>query len=191
MRGNFQTKGPVAQWRVIYAEIKDYQTGQVITHQRIRELLPDVPEGSLASAWQRALKEVEEANSFTFRPIMGVGYERVHARENVLLARKKQKSADRALTKAVRKLDAADTAVLTADERKERDRVRMHLATQRSMLRQIGRKEEEKATPIAPVQAAAIPAQRTDQDRLAAIEAQLSRVLPLLEDAGTKVIGRG
>lgn len=130
----FEVKGDRAQWRVLYERIAGMQIGEVVKDSDLFALLPDAPEGSVRSAFRRAVREAEDELSRTFDRVRLVGYKMVDAIEHERIARQHHKRSRRQLRTAERKVHSADRSRLTQEDRQRFDRIEMNLARQREML---------------------------------------------------------
>lgn len=137
----FDIKGHVAQWRMVYEQLKVMRVGDVITYQEITDLLPDAAPGSWRGAFDRAVREMEDAHQRTFANVRTVGYRMVEAQQHETLARQRHKRAKRQLRGAQRKIDSVDRSQLTEAERRRFDRLSAHLAQQRDMIRRLDERQ--------------------------------------------------
>lgn len=135
----FEVKGDRPQWMVIYERLADMQIGDVIKDDELAGLLPDAPEGSVRSAFYRAVKETEDELRRTFCRVRTTGYRMVDANEHERLARDQHKRARRRLTAARRKAHSADRSRLTPDERRRLDAVELNLAQMQDMTKRLDR----------------------------------------------------
>ena len=129
----FQVKGDQAQWRTVYDHISGMKIGQQITYADLATLLPDAPEGSVRSAFLRAVQECETSDKRSFRNIRGVGYRMVDAAEHADLARIHHRRGNRQMKKAKRKASSADRSLLSREERSRIDAIELNLSRQIEM----------------------------------------------------------
>ncbi len=135
----FETKGDKAQWVVIYEYLATLGIDDVVKHEELAALLPDAPEGSVRSAFHRAVREMEISHSRTFDSVRSVGYRMVHPRETERLARGQQKKSQRRLKSAIDTAHSADRSMLSQHEKQRIDALELHLAQQRDMIRRLDR----------------------------------------------------
>lgn len=136
----FEIKGDRAQWRTMYDRLSSMTIGDVITDKELAGLLPEAPEGSIRSAFYRAMRECEDEMRRTFARVRSVGYKMVEATEHERLARNHHKRARRQLRTAERKVHSADRSRLTQADRQRFDALEMNLAGQREMLAKLNAK---------------------------------------------------
>lgn len=139
----FDMKGDRPQWQVVYEALAAMDIGDVVKDADLAELLPDAPEGSIRSAFFRAVKQMEDDHKRTFSRVRLVGYKMAHARENEGLARAQHKSAKRRLKAAHRKAHTADRSLLTQEERQRIDAMELNLASQRDMISRLSTRVEK------------------------------------------------
>lgn len=139
----FEVKGERPQWETIYGRLATMQIGEVIKDDELAALIPDAPEGSIRSAFYRAVKQVEDDHKRTFDRVRTVGYRMVEASEHEGLARRQHKKAKRRMATAVRKAHSADRSRLTPDQRRRLDAVEDHLARQAEMIRRLDERVEK------------------------------------------------
>jgi hypothetical protein len=129
----FQPKADVAQWRQVYERLASLKVGDVVTHEDLAEMLPDAGEGSVRSAFYRAVAECEAELHRTFGSVRGVGYRMVEAREHERLAKDHHRRARRQLKRSQRKVTSADRSQLSRDEKARLDLIELNLARQVEM----------------------------------------------------------
>jgi len=139
----FDVKGDRPQWQVVYEFLATMDIGEVVKDTDLTALLPDAPEGSVRSAFFRAVKQMEDEHKRTFSRVRLVGYKMAHARENEGLARAQHKSAKRRLRAAHRKAHSADRSLLTVDERQRIDALEVNLSAQRDMISRLSTRVEK------------------------------------------------
>lgn len=138
----FKIKGDQAQWRTIYDNLSQMDIGDVVTLKDLARMLPGVPPTSVRPAFYRALQEMQDKKSRTFKSVRGVGYQMVEAREHESLARSKHGSARKVLRKAQRIVASADRSRLTPDERRRLDELEHHMGRQADMLKRLDDRQE-------------------------------------------------
>lgn len=129
----FEVKGDRPQWQVIYDYLSTMAVGDVVKDEELAALLPDAAEGSVGTAYRRAVRQVEDDLKRTFTRVRTVGYRMVDANEHEGLARGHHKRAKRQLKTAKRKAVSADRSRLTREERARLDAVELNLSRQIEM----------------------------------------------------------
>lgn len=139
----FQIKGDRAQWQIVYDRLAGMSIGDVVKDEELASLLPDAPEGSVASAYRRAVRQVEDDLKRTFTRVRTVGYRMVDANEHEGLARGHHKRAKRQLKSAKRKATSADRSRLSREERARLDAVELNLSRQIEMTSRLSARVEK------------------------------------------------
>lgn len=173
----FETKGDVAQWKVLYGYLSSLKVGDQVKDAELEELLPDAAEGSWRSAFFRAVKELERTHKRTFDRVRLVGYRMVEAREHEGLARKQHKRAKRRLAAAYSKAHSADRSRLNPDERRRLDAVEMHLAQQQDLTKRLESRVER-------LQHGLQEARREHKQDIASVSERVDKLAEQLERAG-------
>jgi hypothetical protein len=173
MTNLFTPKNGVAQWRTIYEHLLTMNIEDVVTDETLASLLPEAAPGSIRTAFDRAMREMETERSRTFDRVRKVGYRMVEAREHELIAQRHHKRSRRQLKKSRQKLVSADRSRLTADEKARFTALEVHVSQQQEMLRRLSAKQ----TAMQQVQV------KTSGD-VAAISEQVSNLTALLERHG-------
>lgn len=133
----FDMKGDRPMWQVVYDKLVTLDVGDVIKDAELSALLPDASEGSVRSAFHRALRELETTHPRTLDRVRLIGYRVVEAREHERLARGQHKRARRRIGAALRKAHSADRTKLTREERRRLDAVEDQLGRQQEMIRRL------------------------------------------------------
>lgn len=133
MTNYFQPKADVAQWRQVYERLASMKVGDVVTHEQLERMLPGAGDGSIKSAFYRAVQECETELHRTFASVRGVGYRMAEAREHERLAADHHRRARRQLKRSKRKVTSADRSQLTREERARFDALELNLARQMEM----------------------------------------------------------
>lgn len=176
-------RGVESQWRTIYRHIHDLPVGSMVDMDFLRKLLPGAPDGSLRTAFHRAMKEMETVDQRSFVTEWGVGYRVAAATEHAALARRQQVFARRRIDVGLRKAASANLSELTADERRQLAMTEDHLRRSRSFLKQLERRSgDENAVEVAAAKAVAQPPKAV----LAVTEEDLTKLYALLERNGIK-----
>jgi len=173
----FDVKGDRPQWAVVYERLATMKIGETVKDAELAGLLPDAPEGSVKSAFYRAVREMEDVHHRTLDRVRLTGYRVVEAAEHERLARGQHKKAKRRLKSAWRKAHSADRSRLTPDERRRLDAMEDHLGRQQEMIRRLeGR--------VATVEADLKNARRDQKQDTASVSDRLDRLAELLEKHG-------
>lgn len=145
----FEKIGNEPQWRVVYEHIRNLDAGTMVTMKQLQNLLPNAPEGSVRTAFHRAMKEMETVDHRSFVTEWGIGYRVASANEHEKLARRQQKFARRRLDAGLRKIEATDRSQLTSDELRRLDSLEEHVRRTRSFIRQVERRKGGVMEPVA------------------------------------------
>ncbi|MEO3922662.1 hypothetical protein ABGB07_02085 [Micromonosporaceae bacterium B7E4] len=173
----FEVKGDRAQWRTIFEHISGMQPGEVVKYDELAGLLPDAPEGSVRSAFYRAVRECEAELKRTFANVRGVGFKMVDANEHERLARVHHKRAKRQLKTGKRKAASADRSRLSREERARIDAIELNLSRQIEMTNRL----QDRVAKVETDLKVARREQRTDS---AALADRVDRLALLLEKHG-------
>lgn len=94
----FQPKAGEAAWKTIYHHLAGLKVDDILTHQRLKDLVPHIvgPE----SALHRAIEELQDKDKRTVDNIRGVGWRIVHAREHAGIAKRGREQAARQLDRS-------------------------------------------------------------------------------------------
>lgn len=128
----FETKGEIAQWRMVYDNVRELEVDEMISIEDLELLYPAAR--TQRGPVQRAIRELEELHAKTLVPVRGKGYRVAHAREHADLAKRKHRSARRVMKRAVSKARSGDRSQLTPAERQRLDQIEMNLATQAAFM---------------------------------------------------------
>lgn len=179
----FEARGRESQWRTIYRNIHELPVGSMVDMDTLRKLLPDAPDGSIRTAFHRAMKEMELVDQRSFVTEFGVGYRVASAAEHEGLAKRQQKFARRRVETGLRKAASADRTQLTSDEVRRLSALEDHLRRSRSFLKQLERRAEDtNAVEAAAAKAVAEP----PKVAFAMAEDGLEKLYALLERNGIK-----
>lgn len=173
----FQPKNDRPQWQVVYERLATMDIDDVITDDELAALLPDVPEGSVASAYRRAVRQVEDDLKRTFTRVRTIGYRMCRSNEHEGLARGHHKRAKRQLKTAKRKATSADRSRLTREERARLDAVELNLARQIEMTNRLSARVEK-------VEGDLKAARREQQTDAAHLAERVDKLAALLEKHG-------
>lgn len=137
----FETKGEVAEWKMIYDEVKDLPVNEIITYERLDEILGrDFRQNR--SPIDRVIVELVGRHR-TLVNVRNVGYRIATAKEHAELARSHQRRSRRQIKKGMRRLESADQKQLTPDERREIENLKTRLSRLESAHRAMGRRQEQ------------------------------------------------
>lgn len=143
MTNLFEPKNGVAQWRTIYEHLLTMNIDDVVTDEMLASLLPDAAPGSIRSAFDRAMREMETERSRTFDRVRKVGYRMVEAREHELIAQRHHKRSRRQLKKSRQKLVSADRSRLTADEKTRFTALEVHVSQMQEMTHRLSATQQD------------------------------------------------
>lgn len=143
----FRPKGDQPEWRLIYDEFRKHGPGDVVTYQRLTQVLG---RDFLASRvpLQRAVKELENADHRTLVCERGTGYRIAAAAEHEQLVHVHSRRSRRQLAKAVAKARSANRAELTFDQARRLDNLEVHLSQHAGMLRRLDARDRQRAAEI-------------------------------------------
>jgi len=173
----FKPKADRPQWQAIYDRLAHMSIGDVVTDEQLAALLPDAPEGSVRSAYARAVREIEDNDKRTFARVRKVGYRMVEAAEHEGLARRQHRSAKRRIASAGRKVRSADRSQLTPEQRRRFDAMEVHIKAQADMTRRLEARMER-------VEAAVKNTRREAKTDVAELSGRLDRLTELLTRHG-------
>jgi hypothetical protein len=173
----FETKGSQAQWRTVYDALVRMDIGNTITDEELVALLPDAAEGSVRSAFYRALQEMERERKRSFARVRGVGYRMVQPIEHADLARGQHRKAKRRLKSAHSKAHSADRSLLTQEERQRLDALEINLSRQRDMIARLNGRVEK-------LDASLKDARRDQKSDAAVLSDRVDRLAELLAKHG-------
>ncbi|MDX3314641.1 hypothetical protein P1S61_37440 [Streptomyces sp. ME08-AFT2] len=97
---HFEALGQEARWRAIYALLRPLGVGEIITYERMAEVLElddDADRVTIRAALYRAAREYEQIDKHAVEAVKNVGYRVVEASEHLKLAQRRQKRAGRQL----------------------------------------------------------------------------------------------
>lgn len=180
---NFKPTGAEAQWRTVYRNIHQLPVNAMVTMDYLRELLPNAAEGSIRTAFHRAMKEMEIVDQRSFVTEWGVGYRVASAKEHEGLAKRQQRFARRRVENGLRKAASADRSQLTSDEVRRLSALEDHLRRSQSFLKQLERRADQ---PDAVEKAAARAVSQVPKQALAVTEDGLNDLYSLLARYGIK-----
>ena len=110
----FEPHGERARWQVLYEELASLNFGDLLTYERMADLL-DLPldqRHSMQLAMRRAAKELAVENARHIQAVRGVGYEIVDLAGQVKMTKRGKRKADRAMVVAQRPIVYVDQAAL-------------------------------------------------------------------------------
>jgi hypothetical protein len=143
----FTPKADRAEWRVVYDEARKLEPGQVLTYQRLSQLLGrDFTAGRVPVT--RAIRELEAADSRTLVCVRGQGYRIAAATEHEHLARQHSARSRRQLDKAAAKARSANRAELSAEQARRLDELEMQFNQHAGMLRRLDARDRQRAAEI-------------------------------------------
>jgi cell division protein FtsB len=172
----FRPKGDQPEWRLLYDEFRKHGPGDVITYQRLTDILGrDFRASRVPLA--RAVKELENADHRTLVCERGTGYRIAAATEHEHLAHAHSKRSRRQLTKAVAKARSANRAELTPDQVRRLDNLEVHLSQQAAMLTRLDARDKQREAQIKQLR-------RDTTSEIAAIDDRLTHLTDMLRRHG-------
>jgi hypothetical protein len=140
----FEPKGDVAEWELIYAEIRTLNPGEEISYERLSELLGRDFKSSSRGPMERAIKELQLRDSRTLVNVRGKGYRMAAAAEHEELARVHARKSRRQLGKSITVLRSADRTQLSAHQATRLDAMESVLTQHDEMLDRLTRRDAER-----------------------------------------------
>jgi hypothetical protein len=176
----FVPVGDQARWRVIYALLTPLSVDDVLTYEQIGQALdldPEADRHAIQMSMRRAAREYETEASRALDVIPNVGYRVVATPEHLVLAKRQQKRAGKALARGHSKVIHVDLSSVEPEVRTAFQVVAQAFAMQMDMNRRLtGRQDKlEKA-----VKEIAGRSERSEsevaelRDRLARLEEQVT-----------------
>lgn len=129
----------VAAWRRIYALLVVLDIGDVITYEALEAVVPNFRR--TRTAYQRALKELENVNHRSLRNVRGEGYVVIHPDEHIGEVVNYGRRADTAVHTGRRKAKSADRNLLNHEIGRRLDSMDNQLAGIQLTLHRIARDE--------------------------------------------------
>ena len=173
----FEPVGERPQWQIVYDRIVTMEIGDTISHDELRELLPNAPRSSRDGALMKAIRQIEDDRKRTLSNVRGVGYRMAAAAEHEGLARSKHKRAKRQLAGAQRKARSADRTLLSPEERRRINAIEDHLGQQQQMIRRLDARVERTEQGLREVR-------RTQKQESAEVVERLDKLTELLQRHG-------
>jgi septal ring factor EnvC (AmiA/AmiB activator) len=172
----FRPKGERAEWRLLYDEFRKHDAGQVVTYERLSEVLGRDFHGNRTPV-QRAMKELENADHRTLVCERGTGYRIAAATEHEHLARVHSQRSRRQLGKAVAKARSANRAELTVEQARRLDDLEAHLSEHAGMLARLDERDRQREAQLKELR-------RDTSTDIAAIDDKFTRLTELLNRHG-------
>lgn len=166
----FQPKGSVAEWRLIYDEISTMKSDDVVTIERLEEILGRTLEKNRTPIY-RATKELQRNQQHTLVTVRGVGYRVSRADEHFGLVLAYSDRARSDLKRGVAIADSTDRNLLKGDAAQRLDAI-AHLASRTvEFLGVMSKQVDEQAKRIESVKAEG----KDTSERVAALEDTLKK----------------
>lgn len=176
----FETKYDRPMWRIVYEHAVTLNVGDILTYDKLAELLPDASEQTRRGALARAVKQIEDDKQRTLANVRLVGYRVVEAKEHEGLARSHHKRSKRQLVKAARKVCSADRSKLSEADKRRFDALELNLTAQLQMIRRL----DDRVTAN---EVALKDARRQTASSLAVVSDKVERLEAVLRRAGLTV----
>jgi hypothetical protein len=144
----YPPRGEVAEWRMLYDEFRKHDPGQVVTYQRLSEVLGRDFRASGRAALKRTIRELETADHRTLVCARGEGYRIAAAAEHESLARVHSERSRRQLGRAAAKARSANRAELTADQIRRLDDLELHFSEHAGMLARLSNRDRQRAAEL-------------------------------------------
>jgi hypothetical protein len=175
----FRPKGDQAEWRLIYDEFRKHGPGDVVTYERLTEILGRDFRACRVPL-QRAVRELEDADHRTLVCERGTGYRVAAATEHEQLAHAHSKRSRRQLKKAVSKARSANRAELSSDQVRRLDDLASHLSQHAGMLARLDARDKQREQQLRQLR-------RETSGDIAGLTGQLDRLTEALRRNGIEV----
>lgn len=140
-------KGDRAEWRIIYDEARKMSSGDVLTYDKLSELL-NRDFRTARTPLQRAMQELENVDKRTLTCVRGAGYRIAAATEHEQLARKHSTRSRRQLDKAAAKARSADRSELSADQVRRLDDLELQFSQHAEILQRLDNRDRKRQDEI-------------------------------------------
>lgn len=171
----FQPAGVRARWLEVYDVLKAAKVGDIITYEQLGEALeldPAADRHKIQMAVRRAAQEHEKADKRALDSVKNVGYRIVDAPEHVMLARRHQSKASKALVRGHSKAVNVDFGRVDAETRKALEMIAQGFALQMDFNRRFDVRQKRLE---AALDAASTRVDRSEQE-IAELRARLDRL---------------
>lgn len=170
--------GAQARWRAVYALLAQMQVDEVLTYEqlgKVLELDPVTDRHTIQMAMRRAARELETENRHALDVIPNVGYRVVEAREHLVLAKRQQRKAGKALARGHSKVTNVDLSNVEPEVRSAFQVVAQAFSMQMEMNRRFSARQNKLERAVAEIEGAS--------ERSAAEVAEIRARLEKLEQA--------
>lgn len=130
------------QWQVIYDHLSVMRVGELVEYETLQDLLPGVAASSVRTAFHGAARRQLEDQQWAFENIRGVGYRKVHPREQDRLAKGHERRSRRQVRRAVRLVENVKVSMLTQEERRKMREHGDHLRRLEEFARRLSRRTD-------------------------------------------------
>lgn len=175
----FLPVGDVARWRIIYQLLKPMQVDDVLTYERMAEVLgldPVKDRHVMQMAMRRAAKEFEQVDKHAVDSVKNVGYRVVRVTEHIGLARRQQRKAGRALESGHSKAVNVDFNDIEPETRKALETVARAFALQMDFNRRFDVRQKRLETAIESVASQVEGVATRSQEEIAELKRRLARL---------------
>lgn len=114
----FVAKDVLPVWRKIYNYVRSLDVDEVVTYEELLEVSETELVSRVQSEVQRVIKELLDVDKRTLENVRGQGYRVVRAEEQLRLARKHQKKANRSTKRSFSNVTNVDHNALTPEQSK-------------------------------------------------------------------------
>ncbi|WP_146607672.1 hypothetical protein [Spongiactinospora gelatinilytica] len=132
------------QWKIIYNEVKRHSRGEIITYDRMNELL-DRDSRAQRHPIERAARELERVDHCTLICVRGKGYRIAQPGEHVGLAERHTVRSQRQLGRASRKIESADREQLSPEQAARLDAIQAQLAKHEEWIGDLNARDARRA----------------------------------------------
>lgn len=171
----FEAKGDRARWRIVYELLRPLDVGDVITYRTLADALDlhhEADRHAIQMAMRRAAREFETQDQHAVESVPNQGYRVVDVPEHLILAKKQQKRAGRALERGHSKVVNVDLSSVEPEVRSAFQVVAQAFAMQMDMNRRLEGRQSKVEAAVAEI------AGRSDRSEaeVAALRARLERL---------------
>lgn len=168
----FTPKGDQARWRTIYALLSQMNVDDILTYQQMTEALDVDDRHALQMAMRRAAKELEEVNKHAVEVVPNIGYKIVDAPAHLILAKRQQRRAGKALARGHSKVVNVDLSEVEPEVRSAFQVVAQAFSMQMEMNRRFDTRQRKLETAVREINEQTA----RSEEELAALRARIERL---------------
>lgn len=167
----FEPIGDRPRWEIVYDELVTLNVGDVLTYERLHELLGVETRSAVRAPFYKAVNEWGAQRHRAMRPMPNVGYRVVDAPEHEAIARSYHRRSHRALRRGRQVVTNADRSRLDGEQRLRFDALETTLSRHADMIRRLDLRQARAEHAIAESRAK----HSATEDRIRALEETLRR----------------